>query len=288
MDRKSIFEIMNKNVDYIYEYSKLYNMITNDEIYMNYRTIYNLESFVDEYIEKWEYRDTCTSFKDLLKRLGLKSKTTKDNVFNDLLNLIELCLNLGLFLKKVAKKEFAQAGSMMIDFEQEAWINDTSDMPNSILFENCIKLLDKMGYISYKKGELILIKRKDIDTITTIIETNNNEITDLLLEYIDFRNEKNLEIKKRILNDISFKLNPIRKDIPNREIENTLFEMFNNLNIRHNNNEGKDKKEFASSLTTEEQLAWYDKTFALALTAIRLVEFKNNKKIYEKIHDQNV
>ena len=41
----------------------------------------------------------------------------------------------------------------------------------------------------------------------------------------------------------------------------------------------------ASSLTKEEQLEWYDRTFSLSLTAIRLLDFKDDKAIYNQVKE---
>lgn len=80
-------------------------------------------------------------------------------------------------------------------------------------------------------------------------------------------------------------LEPLKNSIPNDDLKNTLFKLFNNVNIRHNNKKGKKKNELASSLTNEEQLEWFDRTFCLALTAIRLLEFKEAKPIYDKVKE---
>ncbi len=284
MYRKSIFELLSENSDYISEYGKLIKMIRSDIIYTNYENAYTLEGFINNHIEDWKYRGTCTCFNEILKGIGITNNTDKENAVSDLLYLIELIINLGMFLKTKAKEELYESMNYLDDYQIE-WIQSPSYFPKGLLFNNCIELLNRLGYIIQKDGDRLLIKNNDVDAIATALEIKDKDISRLLLDYIDFRNENDLEVKKNILYSIAEYLEPLKDKIPNDDLKNTLFKLFNNVNIRHNNKKGKKKNELAASLTNEEQIEWYDRTFSLALTAIRLLEFKEDKAIYDQVKE---
>ena len=44
----------------------------------------------------------------------------------------------------------------------------------------------------------------------------------------------------------------------------------NNLNLRHNNLEGKNKKEVVASISKEELEMWYDKIFDMILSVLQI------------------
>lgn len=98
-----------------------------------------------------------------------------------------------------------------------------------------------------------------------------------ILEYNHFSNKGNIERKKEILIKIAALLEPWRKELNhNRELQGVLkvesnkvlaldklFQMYNKLNIRHNNGE-----QHLSGMADDIIEAWYDKVYTLSLFII--------------------
>lgn len=99
-----------------------------------------------------------------------------------------------------------------------------------------------------------------------------------ILEYNHFSNKGNIERKKEILIKIASLLEPWRDDLNNNiEFKNVLklknnnkvlaleklFRMFNELNIRHNNED-----QMLTGLSDREIESWYDKIYTMSLFVI--------------------
>ena len=102
-----------------------------------------------------------------------------------------------------------------------------------------------------------------------------------MVEYLNFEIIDDVLAKKRILNDISFELEHKRKDYNqiNKSLTENIFHLFNKINIRHNNKEGKRKNEVVSKMNDKELIYWYDKTYDMIIYLIN--QEKNNKNMRE-------
>ena len=68
----------------------------------------------------------------------------------------------------------------------------------------------------------------------------------------------------------------------NKELANTVFFMFNNMNIRHNNSTEGDKnyREVVAKMTQDELEGWYDETYQMCLLAfLELDNVERTKKV---------
>ena len=82
-----------------------------------------------------------------------------------------------------------------------------------------------------------------------------------------------------------------RKDLKsiNSTLEDNLFYLFNNINIRHNNTNPNDKskyKAYVANLSQNELEDWYDETYQLCLLAfLELDNVERNNKIKQLKQD---
>ncbi len=208
-------------------------------------------------ITKWKYRGTAVTAEDILDKLELKVFTNESRALNDILKLIQLILNVKLFLD---------------DYYE--------DIGEYVIFENIDKILKKLNYDTYKEEDRILLIPKNIEVLEAVNATTNN-LKVLLVEYLNFENINNILTKKRVLNDISFELEHKRCDYNkiNKSLTDNIFHLFNKMNIRHNNKEGKYKNEIISKMNDKELLYWYDKTYEMIIYLIN--QEKNNKNMRE-------
>ena len=97
------------------------------------------------------------------------------------------------------------------------------------------------------------------------------------MEYNRFSLKGDLEEKKVILKALGDVVEPILKSnewkgCAYKQIGDDTRFLLNNFNIRHNNMDGTNKKEYLSTITPEELERWYDKTYDCLLAVIILNE----------------
>ena len=158
------------------------------------------------------------------------------------------------------------------------------------MLKNIDVILKKLGYVPSKINKnQIRLRKNNVDALETAMIINNESISQMILDYIDFRIEHDINAKKDILNNLGQYIEPLRKKIKeaNSSLEDNIFYFLNNLNIRHNNISGKAKIDYVANMSEEQMINWYDKIYNLILIAIRLIEmpktFKELKKLKEQI-----
>lgn len=262
--RKNIFDVINKDLDLIKEYNKLYSLFMNERVC----GILSLEEAFNINLKHWKYKNTYINVKEILNDLELNSETNDECCLNDLLNLIELIKNAEKFCQY--EKDYVKS--------------------NATIIRNSNYILEKLGYTTVEEDYKVILVKKDTDALETALEVTNQELSSLILLYIDFRIEKDIEEKRRILSELGKCLEPKRKEIQNlsSDLEDTIFLMLNKMNIRHNNLEGKNQIKYLNELGEKDLLEWYDRLYGLILTAIRLLEFNNQKSEYKDLKDKLV
>jgi len=276
--RRTIFDLLDKEIDYKKEYEKLYLMITNDSLlhYGNssrYKNIFNL------FIKDWEYRATARDFDEVISMIFSNNKFTDEE---NCLYLIELILNIrAFFLYKNKESE-----------DEKVLINGGLVQPKTIRFNDQVLIdiidyvLNKLGYVPYKeeKYKVILIK-KDADAISTALVVKEENLINLIMDYNDFRIHNDLLAKKDILVNFGQYLEPLRNDLEkiDKTLSSTIFFNLNNLHLRHNNKSGKDKSNYVAKLSDTDLIVWYDKLYYLILLAFRLLELPNKFKEFKEL-----
>lgn len=273
---KSIFDVLEGELNLIKDYSKLYKLLMNEQYIKpnNDNDIldisYNLQEAFDIHIEEWKYQSTYTSLYEILKDLKLDKVTTKENVLQELLLLIELILNIQLFIES---------------------LNKYTIYKNKLNY-NINLILNQIGY-DYKQvdDKILLFNRNKPDGLITAIIVEDNDISKSIIEYMDFKKEKDIKIKKEILISLANYLEPKRPVLKSidKMLEDNIFFIFNNINVRHNNKEGKYKNSYAATISDDEQLEVYDRLYNMILTAIRLINIYDEKDFYKdlKLKTQN-
>ena len=270
---KSIYDLLNKKIDYRSEYEKIKKMFFKNSIVNGpFGQGYAYPEVFNYYINNWKYRGTKCSLKEVLDEIE-KATNYGANPIDDCLYLCDLILNV---------KEF-------IEYAIKNFYNSTfyyKQLDDDMLTGNIYYLLNELGYCVQKEEEYkVLLIKKDADVINTALIIKDINISNLLMEYNDFKISGDIKEKQKILYALANYLEPKRKELreKNSKLEKSLFMAFNKLNIRHNNLEGKEKLGYTSSLTKEELLEWYDKIYNLVLISIRLLELDNQIKPFEDI-----
>ena len=269
----TIYDIINKDINYEKEYKKIKDLVLNsDTIKCTNGLRYSYKYIFDSYIEYWKYRGTKLNIKEIISEIERKTNCGNDPI-NDCLYMCELFLNMREFIKYICRRHYIP-GIYISDFDDK------------ILLDTVEFLLKTLGYKTYKVEEYkILLTKEDADSINTALIVENEDISNIIMQYNDFKIVNNVKEKQKILQSLANYIEPKRKElkIKNSKLEKHLFMAFNKLNIRHNNLEGKEKEEYTSNLTESELLNWYDKTYNIILISIRLLELDNQIKPFEDI-----
>lgn len=188
-----------------------------------------------------------------------------------LFSYIEFIIDLYSFLKK-------NTGKM-----------NNSDRYNYYLISNSFREIeDRINYsldktnhelIELDSGNRIIVEKNVYASeVSQIVSETSIQDAIKVLEYNHFANKGNIERKKEILISLATYLEPFRDELNDSEelkevmkVNNKkkiiaveqLFNMYNNLGLRHNNN-----KQYHLEMTEEELEQWYDDIYASTLFVI--------------------
>ena len=264
--RKNIFELMQGNeIDLYTEYLRIYRVFERTE----FECESSIKIFIGEnYFLNWKHRKRYISINDLLDSLEIsRSDMSQDNISTDkLLLYTELVFNLINLI------------------EEYALSYDGRNIVKS-LRNNIADLLEDMNYeIKTNTREQFVIIEKD--KLTTAVAEKFPDITDTVIEYRRFVLKGNIEAKRKILDNLANKVEPLRKTLKNTPYTNIIEDinmMLNNLNIRHNNIEGPKKQEYTVNMPDNELEKWYDTTYDMILSALMIKDYNDKKEAIKEL-----
>lgn len=170
-------------------------------------------------------------------------------------------------------------------FERTQRFNFSNDSIPSIrlLYDAIEHYLLSLGYKMLTKDDQIFIVENNI--AIDLDEIKDKDLKEDVISFYDYKNEMNVNEKKKIMFALAVKLEtkkPKIEKILGSGIKKTLFSYLNNINMRHDNSDPNDSKYYnpkVEKLTNEELIEWYNYTFAFAM---------NVYLSYDKLKDINV
>ena len=283
MTRKNIFQQMAHKHDFKSEVARIDElMIHNRGILLQIRKIFSPENnkksysiidFADKFSFKhWPQRGTSISCSDMQSALGL-SAIANSNFYlskDRLLAYIEYILNI-LHIVKNTK----------LPIELSFTLTDVFDAVEGNVHE-------VMGWLNYdarvfEQQQKVLIFEKD-QAVNAVVEVVDEDLAYSIVQYNHHSTIGNIEKKKSIHYKLGKELEPKRAEIRsiNKDLEDDIFFILNNLNIRHNNTALGDKyyKAIVASMSNKELEYWYDELFQMELLAfLELNQITRNKKV---------
>jgi hypothetical protein len=257
MDRKSIFELLYSRFDIKTEIMRIEVLLTQVNSIQIGGRLNNFQACVDEYcFKKWKNRNGCLSCQDMRIQLGIESILTQKNLtVKDALIYVEYVVNMIYLCEKLSKR-------MNCYFKDSYYV----------LNENIIGVLNRINYeiIYYEDKEMARVIEKN-PAATAVADVVDDETAFKVIEYNHYLMKGDLNRKREILIALGDKFEPIRAALKANgysSIEDDASFMLNNLNIRHNNLDGKYKKDFTASMTSEQLEEWYDKTYDVLLLSL--------------------
>ena len=275
--RKNIFDLMAEDIDIKEETKKIYNLFTNAKLIQVRKTRnHNYSSFsykelCDTYLYLWDYRGTYVSLTDIENRIGL-NKTRKKDQADSLLLYCELILNMRKLIE-------TKINSMCFGII----FND------SLLMGNIGVILEKLNYkVLEEKEDRVLLIKNNIDSELTASVVEEEDASMDILKYNDIRIRNNIKEKGIILFNI-YKYYEGKKKIikqNNSKVCNLIDNLYNNLNIRHNNETGYNENDVYKELNNNEVIEMYDNLYLLIIHAIRIPVINDLTNILSKQYDE--
>lgn len=275
MTRKNIFEILSSKYD-VYEEIRKIKKIFNSKIFVytnpfNYqKQIYSLEELVDDRVFfHWKQRNSCVDCKEMKKKIVI------NEIFNDMFDIVKH-LEYYINIIELAKRELSITQNIHFEYHHNF----------IILCKNIDLLLEHISYeklLNQKEEEVILIS-KNPAAIAVAEITKNKDIAFAILKYNHASLKGDLEGKKQLLASIATEYEPLlSKHIDGfSDYFDKATNMLNNLNIRHNNKEGKHKKDLLTNMSDTELEKWYDELYQLLLFCVLIQDNVKRKKNIEE------
>lgn len=251
--RKTIFDLERRNnlaVDYNWTVIEL----ENTNVITGSGEEFSLKELLNDCIRIWPYRQGANSIVSYASAHGFDIYDTDKDV--DILYNYELFLNLLHYAPAYDKSRI----------DMFSW-DDSSTVD-----EECARCIENIEYklemvnmrvrkITMKGTPQYVISKRDAQ-VDAVIEAVP-ELSEVLLSYLDVRNQNDEDAKKAILKAIADHLEQKRKDKCYQGTEynhlcENLFTVFNNASIRHKNS-----KQW--KLKKAERLKLYDQTFKAAI-----------------------
>lgn len=296
MARNNIFQIMESKRDFLKEIWRLEALLQDKEGVEVYKKplfdlglpskpeYMDIEQFVNQYAFKnWKCRGTCIDLTDMSMTLGIDDMFDNNNFTEEeILIYAEYVANI-LFLVN------------QVECTDEFWYKDTVIV--TIARNNLESILGWMNYELkvFPQKERVLVVRKSA-AVSAVAEIVSEDLAYQIVKYNHSSLKGNLADKKAILLALGSEFEPKRKDIRalNADLEDGIFYMLNNLNLRHNNRSKKDKnyKEVVAKMKTNELELWYDELYQMFLLAYLELEQKNRqvkiKELKFQISGENI
>ena len=276
MSRKNIFDVISGSFDIARELQRIKQLFEAEHpVYvLSARTNYSVFRYVDKYgFYQWRNRGRCVDANDFLSILEYEElwKSAPTNL-QDLLTLIEIIYNFCWIVKKAD-------GNMKVltDRNQEKHF--------SILEETLIACLSHYNHKGVYFSELEqLIVIEDKPEATAVAEIVDNDLGYKVLRYNHYILKGDLQAKKDILLALGADLEPQREQIKaiDKTLEDGIFYILNNLNLRHNNTTEGDRyyRQAVVDMDNATLENWYDELYQMMLLAyLQMDQTERNTRV---------
>lgn len=273
MARNNIFDIISQNESLKKEVGRLHKLFTNYDLlcYGNSKN-YTLRVFVNEHcFSKWKNRGHCLDVYDFLETLDYtRIKARACESLEDFLTFIEIIFNFWEMAECSRKKKY----SLVTCYEDFFHLHN--------VMTECLSHYNQKAWYDKEKEQVIIIEDKA--EITAVAEIANVPLAMSIIRYNHRSMKGDIKNKKSILLQLAAELEPKRKDLSamNKELEDKIFFMLNNIDLRHNNRSHGDKnyKEAVANMDDSELEDWYDELYQMMLLAfLELDQITRNTKV---------
>lgn len=276
--RKSIFDIVSENISIESEADRLITMATEEYVLqVNSYHDYTLFNYVDSYCFKdWLNRGHFIHVDDFLDTLGFDElKEDAKYSVDSLLTLIEVIYNFWTLSNQNLFN--GEKGHQLRWHGNYYHLKDVMD-----------DILQQYNHVAHTDNEqqcvLIIENKAEVTAAAEIMPTSPLAFDVIKYNHRSLSGE--VELKKKILLSLATEIEPNRKILHkiNPTLEDNIFFMLNNLNIRHNNRSKKDKsyKEYVAKMKKQRLEKWYDDLYQMLLLAfLQLDDIERTNRVKE-------
>lgn len=262
-DTRHFYERMKGDIDFQSEYQKLEVMLCSvyDKEFVSLNTMIEMDFL------KWKKRGRFTSFQELRQTVGFPITLEKSTIVfgKDDTNMYDYFAYCEMILSIIFDLE---SQKMLWSYE-----NAAAQMLHTIR-----SVLDEVGYaIAVSEGKVLVVK-KDV-AAEVAAESTTQTISDAIREYNHYPLKGNLDKKRALLLVLADGLEPEEKWLKDKGLGD-LFDLFNNMNIRHNNLQPghKNYQETVAKMSKQELEQWYDDIYQMALLAYLTIQQRDRQK----------
>lgn len=275
MARKNIFELLSEKYNIVKEMNKIAELFLSIEITatnpLNFQSgICSIEQLFEwNCFPKWKQRGPYLSCAEMKADLNIPNSFSNNM---DIIRGLEYYINV---LRMVEEK---------LNFSHNMQFSCPPAYP--MLLKNIDILLEHLNYeeqVFAQDEKVILVPKNPAATAVAEI-TDKEHIAFAILKYNHNSLKGNIAEKKSLLLSIANEYEPLLKDPINgfSDYFDKANCLLNNLNLRHNNLEGRDKREIVCEMPAEELEKWYDELYQLLLFCVLI---KDNVKRKKEIDD---
>lgn len=258
--RKTIFELERRSNLYD-DYVDIFCNVEDTNVNSNEFNNTKLIDVIEASIKTWPYREGASTISSFARKHGFEFNDATDE--EDIIYAFELLINL---LKWAPVNDRNRESIWGISVFGKLTLKSECDR----CLENIEYILETINMRIHETQndpfpQYFISKRSvDVDAVIEVVP----EMSEVLLSYLDIRNQKDEEAKKAVLKAIADYLEPKRADYKGtvyHDLCEALFTVFNKASIRHN-----DKKQW--NLRKPERIKLYDQTFKAAIHLMQMAD----------------
>ena len=280
MARLNFFERMEREIDYQKEYEKIEYIILNENL------PFSLEYDISTNFRKWRYRRNFTSFYELREYFDFTYSIP--NGMSKYKNITGKVQNIERFLLYCEMIINVFMGTRVLNNQGTINTSNAQAIMDTIKYD-----IEQIGFKLFRPDfSRIIIVQKD-PVATAVADIVEYDLAKEIISYNHHLLKGNIKSKKAIIKKIADALEPKRKELRsiNNTIESDFFYLVNTMNIRHNNCDSKNSKNYNEKfdkLSDVEKEEWYDEIYQEGLMAFLILEqVKRNARINEFKSNQN-
>ncbi len=278
MSRRNIFEILSdKNIDIKKEIKKIANLV--EKIHIVYFTdIINSKDknfTILEFLTRtrtflnWKYRKTYFSIEEMMNDININILKYNKISTEQIISYLEFSIN----MIELFNKGYKVLKDSRYSYDKGIY---------HVLCENIKYLLEYLNLkVIEKDSDIFILVEKDSAAISAAEVIEDKNLSFNILEYNHYLLKGDVNKKRNILKSLADKLEVDRKKLTemNNNLADDLFFLFNNIKIRHDNEEN---KKLIDKIGREKLEFWYDETYQMALLAILILD---NKKRHQAVKE---
>ena len=233
---------------------------------------YTIENFVDKrYFSDWKGNENCRDTDEMRHGINIDGILgSADPTKNEVLIFLQYTVNIA----ELFRRRFNEEKTPGFQFNLRTY---------TLLMSKVRDLLIRLGYeLKYIPSKEVLYLISTDAATDAAIESSDEQVRDMIIEYSSYAVSCDLSRKKTILDSLGKIVEEYddNQEGDNIELFGSIEFMLRNFNIRRDNTEGANRNDFVAGLTETELSDWYNEIYQLLL--LRILKHNNIARM-EKI-----